>query len=97
MIDPDWRMKLMTLASGLVMGLLLYAISGCGSAPPKTAEQVKEDTEAAAIKNLPADAKNVTHLGKNWYTFELNGQKFLYKWWYGSHSEVGHTVTRIDK
>jgi len=62
-----------------------------------------------AAEYLPPAAKNVKHLGGMWVTFELDIDpkdslagcrtttgRFLYRYWYGSHGEVGHTITRID-
>lgn len=86
----------------LVLALSLVSLCGCGGcgqspSPAERAAAVKVEHHDKAKASIPAGAKNVVNLGGDWYTFELDGQKFLYKWWYGSHGEVGHTVTRIDK
>lgn len=84
----------------LTLLTVALALTGCGGNSPSPAEKaaaVRVDHHEKAKAGIPPGAKNVVDLGGDWYTFELDGQKFLYKWWYGSHGEVGHTVTRMDK
>lgn len=54
----------------LAFAFLSLFLIGCISGP---AEVVTEN------QRFPTDAKNVKHVGNNWYTFDFGQNKFLYK------------------
>jgi len=70
----------------VLMSIVLFLSLGC-----KKAASTRKSTTGAVIEvpkaqvdgwtarpsDVPSTAKNVVYLGKGWYTFELDGTKFL--------------------
>ena len=51
---------------------------------------------AGESSNLPANATNITSKGNGWYTFELDGKKFLCcSGWQGYQAWIG--ITEVSK
>jgi hypothetical protein len=84
----------------LMLGLLSFALVGCGGPPPKSSEQKQADQLKAAEEfHIPPGAKKVVALGCEWYTFELEvggrTRKFLYRVRNPNYNSATETITEL--
>lgn len=84
----------------LMLGLLSFALVGCGGPPPKSTEQKQADhLKAASEDHVPPGAKKVVSLGRDWYTFELEvggkTRKFLYRVHNPHYNFATETITEL--
>jgi len=84
---------------------VMACVQGCDGPRPspaqvRLAEQEKTLEDIAKRRLLPEGAYDVKSEGGEWVSFTIarDGVKhrYLYRFWYGSHGEIGHTVTRMD-
>lgn len=89
----------------LGLAVTLACVQGCDPPRPSPAQvrlAQQEETLATIAKRdlLPEGATDIKSEGGNWvsFTLERGGQKhrYLYRFWYGSHAEIGHTIVRMD-
>lgn len=91
---------------GLTVAILgLVTLSGCDQPKPSPAQvrlAQQEETLSIIAKRdmLPEGAKDIRPEGGNWVSFTLErdgvSHRYLYRFWYGSHAEIGHTIVRMD-
>lgn len=67
----------------IACALLLFA---CGNSSSSNApEDIVFLGHNLSISTLPANAHNITDKGNGWITFELDGNKYLYRCWCRGH------------
>lgn len=85
--------------------LALACVAGCDEpklspAQVRLAQQERTLYEIQKNDILPDGASDIKHEGHRWvsFTLERDGVKhrYLCRFWYGSHGEVGSTITRMD-
>ena len=80
------------LPIALVIAIITLMAIGCeNNTQPSKAEKSK----LAALELLPPNTLIIEDLGNKWYIVEINKKKFLFGYWYGSHSEQGFTITEL--
>jgi len=91
------KIKISTILALIVLLLIaILLLSGCSKkeshklmhVPTKDTKEecLRKRIDQALIANLyrqlPSDATNIVSLGNGWYTFELNGDKFMGRSYY---------------
>ena len=86
------KMKISTMLALIALLLIAIVLLGCsreGNGKSTKEEYLRKRIDRALIQ-LPFDATNIVSLGNGWYTFELNGDKFMgrshyYRQWFGRY------------
>ena len=63
------------MSTATMLTLIVIVLSGCSG--EKVVKKNKDVYRANLPYELPSGATNVVFLGNKWYTFELNGDKFM--------------------
>jgi hypothetical protein len=77
---------------------LSFSLMGCAPSNPESKATQELNT---AITLLPPKHIDLVPLGNQWYTFRLDTdnsghyRKFLFRYWWGSHDELGCTCTEL--
>jgi hypothetical protein len=78
--------------------VLALALVGCAPEPDSVVEERQTNY---VLTLLPPKSTIVEKLGDKWFVVEINideqPKRFLFGYWYGSHSEVGMTLTELSK
>lgn len=70
--------------------VVIIILVGCGAR--QTLEQSRLEKISHLRYGLPTASKNIVLLGNNWYSFELNGKKFM-----GRSHHHRQTITQITE
>lgn len=86
------------LIIGFCLGIVaIFVIVGCTTTKyvdKSTGEVYVVDAQAEYAKTImPSGAKNIVNMGHNWFSFELEGHKYLMVWRYswGDNRSIGIT------
>ncbi len=92
-----WAIRQMAL---LVVGVICFAIGGCGGMPPKDKSDDRYATSGELGDDLPKGAFDVVDLENGWYTFKIKIDSTRYKMLYYQPTRKGHksaiTVLRVN-
>lgn len=83
--------------------IVVVFLSLMGCEDTRTPYEKKAAAEVFLKERFPSSATNIQWLDDNryqgWATFEMKvvgrNRKFLLAWWYGSHNEIGRSITEL--